>query len=74
MAMFLNIRNRKGYCDRHEFGVDKCKQLMRFESESIDFVTNEFLSEETKGKAISPRMQMEIFLHYVGDPRFQRAV
>lgn len=76
MAMFMNVRNRKSYCDRRELGVDKYKQLMRFESESIDFLTNEFLpeSEETRGKAISPRMQMEIFLRYVADPGFQSGV
>lgn len=76
MAMFMHVRGRKTYCDRRELNVDKSKQLMRFESDSINFLTNEFLpeSDETRGKALSPRMRMEIFLRYVADPGFQSGV
>lgn len=74
MAMFMEVRQRKVYGDRKV--VTRCKELMRFETESIDFLATEFLpnNDETRGKALSQRQRMEIFLRYISDPGFQTGV
>ncbi|KAJ8944099.1 hypothetical protein NQ314_009555 [Rhamnusium bicolor] len=53
-----------------------CKQLLRFENDSIDFLASQFLPEniDTRGGAISSRQKMEILLRYFGDPGFQSGV
>lgn len=64
---------QKEYCVRRD--VRNCKQLLRFESNSIDFLAAEFLNEtDSRGGALSPRKQMEIFLRFVADPGFQSGI
>ncbi|XP_046674568.1 putative nuclease HARBI1 [Homalodisca vitripennis] len=73
MAMFMHVRERKLYRERRHVSD---KQLLRFEDESINFLTAEFLpeSDETRGGALTPRGKMEIFLRAVADPGFQIGV
>ncbi|XP_046688403.1 putative nuclease HARBI1, partial [Homalodisca vitripennis] len=74
MAMFMQVRERRVYGERRV--LTKCKELMRFESENIDFLAEQFLppSDETRGKALTPRQRLEIFLRYTADPGFQSGV
>lgn len=73
---FLIIRNRKKYEQRKFVNKDRCKELLRFEDESIEFITNYFLPEvqDRRGGALSARQKMEIFLRYLADPGFQSGV
>ncbi|KAG8281589.1 hypothetical protein J6590_055308 [Homalodisca vitripennis] len=59
------------HCIRKD--VSQCKDLLRFESENLDFLAAEFLlvTEETRGRALSSRKLMEILLRSMGDPGFQ---
>ena len=73
MAEFMHVRKQKEYAVRRE--TRNCKELLRFESESVDFLAAEFLNEtDTRGGALSRRKQMEIFLHFVADPGFQSGI
>lgn len=74
MAMYMNVRKEKVYNERRK--ISDCKNLLRFETNSVEFLTQEFLPEsyETRGGALSPRRKMEIFLRYVGDPGFQSGI
>ncbi|XP_046688202.1 putative nuclease HARBI1 [Homalodisca vitripennis] len=73
MAEFMQVRQHKHYGARRE--INKCKELLRFESESIDFLAAEFLNEtDTRGGGLSPRKQMEVFLRFVADPGFQSGI
>ncbi|KAK9887433.1 hypothetical protein WA026_022368 [Henosepilachna vigintioctopunctata] len=75
MAEFMPIRQRKIYSVRSEINERNCKELLRFNSESVDFLAAQFLEEsDSRGGGISRRQQMEIFLRFVGDPRFQSGV
>lgn len=69
----MQVREQKVYRERRQVSG---KQLLRFENDSVDFITNEFLvnSDETRGGAIPPRTKMEIFLRAVADPGFQIGV
>lgn len=72
MAEFMPLRQRKIYSARRLIDERNCKELLRFESQSVDFLAAEFLVEnDTRGGALSRRQQMEIFLRFVGDPGFQ---
>lgn len=70
----MHVRERRAYGERRV--LSRCKELMRFETGNIDFLTSEFLphTDETRGKALSPRQRMEIFLRYTADPGFQSGV
>lgn len=72
----MNVRNTKTYRNRLTISPDRCKQLLRFESESVDFLTEFFVGNETetRGGALSPRNKMEIFLRYLSDPGYQSGV
>ncbi|KAJ8926704.1 hypothetical protein NQ314_020920 [Rhamnusium bicolor] len=74
MAMFMQVRKMKVYPKRRR--IDNCKQLLRIENDSIDFLASQFLPEniETRGGALSSRQKMEILLRYFGDPGFQSGV
>lgn len=74
MAMFMQVRREKNYRVRRD--VSNCKQLLRFENESVNFLVNEFLpvNEETRGGALTSRKRMEILLRSMGDPGFQVGV
>jgi hypothetical protein len=74
MAMFIPVRREKNYRVRRE--VSKCKELLRFENENVDFLAREFLPEngETRGGALSSRKKMEILLRCMADPGFQIGV
>lgn len=75
MAEFMPIRQRKVYDVRRVIGLNACKELLRFETESVDYLANEFLIEnDTRGGGISKRKQMEVFLRFVGDPGFQSGI
>lgn len=75
MAEFMPIRQRKVYDVRRGIGLNACKELLRFESESVDYLENEFLIEiDTRGGGISKRKQMEVLLRFVGDPGFQSGI
>lgn len=73
MAMFMNVRNVKTYRERRQVNS---KELLRFQNESVDFLTNEFLPErdEFRGGALTSRQKMEILLRFVGDPGFQSGI
>lgn len=77
MALF-RVRKRKLYDQRQFIGVDRYKELVRFEEDSVDFITNYFLPEaeviDRRGGALSSRQKMEIFLRYLPDPGFQIGV
>lgn len=72
--MYMNLRKEKVYNERRE--MSDSKKLLRFETDSVEFLTQEFLPEsyETRGGALSPRKKMEIFLRFVGDPGFQSGI
>lgn len=74
MAMFMPVRREKNYLVRRD--VNRCKELLRFESDNVDFLVAEFLpvAEETRGGALTSRKRMEILLRYMGDPGFQSGV
>lgn len=75
MAEFMPIRQRKIYSVRSGINERNCKELLRFNSQSVDFLATQFLEEsDTRGGGISRRQQMEIFLRFVGDPGFQSGV
>ncbi|KAG8246068.1 hypothetical protein J6590_089839 [Homalodisca vitripennis] len=74
IAEFMHMRTRKCYSERRE--IPRCKELLRFESESLDFLAHAFLpeNEETRGKALLPRQKMEVFWGFVGDLGFQSGI
>lgn len=76
MAAFMHLRAPKRYENRVSVDRLRCKELLRFESESVHFLKDYFLTErnETRGGALSARMKMEIFLRYLSDPGFQTGV
>lgn len=76
MAAFLNLRGVKHYRDRQNICPNLSKRLLRFESESVDFITSYFLDEnmDTRGGGLTARKKMEIFLRYVSDPGYQSGV
>ncbi|KAK9872200.1 hypothetical protein WA026_016254 [Henosepilachna vigintioctopunctata] len=72
MAELIAIRQRKIYSVRSGMNERNCKELLRFKSESIDFLAAQFLVEsDTSGGGISRIQQMEIILRFVGDVGFQ---
>lgn len=59
-------------CERTNYRIkrhspDSCKQLLRFEDESIDFVAYYFLNDvgENHGGALSKREKVDIVLQYL---------
>ncbi|KAK9882695.1 hypothetical protein WA026_022745 [Henosepilachna vigintioctopunctata] len=75
MAEFMPIRQRKIYSVRSGIKERNCKELLRFNSESVYFLAAQFLEEsDNRRGGISRRQQMEIFLRFVGDPGFQSGV
>lgn len=72
----MQLREVKHYRERKAVSPSKCKQLIRFESDSVDFLCNQFIQDrdESRGGALSSRMRMELFLRYVSDPGFQSGV
>ncbi|KAK9891644.1 hypothetical protein WA026_015610 [Henosepilachna vigintioctopunctata] len=75
MAEFMPIRQRNIYSVRSGINERNCKELLRFNSESVDFLAAQFIEEsDTRGGGISRRQQMEIFLRLVGDAGFQSGV
>lgn len=70
----MQVREPKNYGDRRV--ISRCKQLLRFEDQSIDFLTAEFLPvhDETRGGALTQRTRMEIFLRFLADPGFQSGI
>ncbi|KAK9880285.1 hypothetical protein WA026_010157 [Henosepilachna vigintioctopunctata] len=75
MAEFMPIRQRKISSVRSGINERNCKELLRFNSESVDHLAAQFAEEsDTRGGGISRRQQMEIFLRFVGDAGFQSGV
>ncbi|CAH1969398.1 unnamed protein product [Acanthoscelides obtectus] len=76
MADFMQLREGKTYRKRRNVSPSQSKRLLRFDSESVDFLCSEFLPEnnERRGGALSARTKMEICLRYLGDPGFQSGV
>lgn len=76
MVDFINVRNRKNYRKRRSISPSKSKLLLRFESESVDYISDYFLPEkdESRGGALASRQKMEIFLRYVSDTGFQTGI
>ncbi|KAK9883670.1 hypothetical protein WA026_001839 [Henosepilachna vigintioctopunctata] len=75
MAEFMPNRQRKIYSVRSGINERNCKELLRFKSESVNFLVAQFLEEsDTRGGGISRREQMKIFLRFVGDDGFQSGV
>ncbi|KAK9869584.1 hypothetical protein WA026_003336 [Henosepilachna vigintioctopunctata] len=73
MTELMPIRQRKIYSVRSGINERNCEELLRFNSESVDFLAAQFL-EESNTRLLSRREQMEIFLRFVGDPGFQSGV
>lgn len=76
MAAFMHLRETKVYKIRRSISPVRCKQLLRFQDESVNFITDYFLDDhfDNRGGALSNRMKMEIFLRYISDPGFQSGV
>ncbi|KAK9877467.1 hypothetical protein WA026_018575 [Henosepilachna vigintioctopunctata] len=75
MVEFMPICQRKIYSVRSGINERNCRELLRFNSESVDFLEAQFLEKsDTCGGGISRRQQMEIFLRFVGDAGFQSGV
>ncbi|KAK9876865.1 hypothetical protein WA026_015098 [Henosepilachna vigintioctopunctata] len=75
MAEFMPIRQRKIYSVRYAINERNCRELLRFNSESVDFLAAQFHEEsDTHGGGISRRQQIEIFLMFVDNPGFQSGV
>ncbi|CAH1990643.1 unnamed protein product [Acanthoscelides obtectus] len=76
MADFIQLHPGKTYRKRRNVSPSQSKRLLRFDSESADFLCSEFLPEnnERRGGALSARTKMETFLRYLGDPGFQSGV
>ncbi|KAK9880724.1 hypothetical protein WA026_013047 [Henosepilachna vigintioctopunctata] len=75
MAEFMPIRQREIYSVRSGINERNGKELLRCNSESVDFLAAKFLEEsDTRGGGISRKQPMEIFLRFVGDPGFQSGV
>nr|CAD7443165.1 unnamed protein product [Timema bartmani] len=74
MAMFLPVRTEK--IDRFRRDVNRCKELLQFESGNVDILTAEFLSvtDETRGGTLTSQKRIEILLRCMGDPEFQTDV
>ena len=45
MAEFMPVRQRKTYSVRSGINERNCKELSRFNSESVDFLATQFLEE-----------------------------
>ncbi|KAK9879063.1 hypothetical protein WA026_003878 [Henosepilachna vigintioctopunctata] len=75
MAESMPIRQRKFYYVRSGINERNCKEPLRFNSESVDFLAAQFFEEsDIRGGGISRRQQMKIFLRFIGDPGFQSGV
>lgn len=76
MAAFLRFRNRKNYRDRVNCDGERYKELYRFSEENVEWMADHFLGEydETRGKALSSKQKMKIFLRFLGDPGFQTGI
>lgn len=73
MAAFMNIRSVKFYPERKESRNEEYHGLYRFSAENVEWIANLFLEPkvETRGGALSPKKQMQIFLRFLSDPGFQ---
>ncbi|CAH1977150.1 unnamed protein product [Acanthoscelides obtectus] len=76
MADFMQLRAGETYRKRRNVSSSQSRRLLRFDSESVDFLCSGFLPEnnERRGGALSARTKMEIFLRYLGDPGLQSGV
>lgn len=72
----MHLRGVKSYRNRRDISPRSSKRLLRFESESVDFLADNFLEDnyEVRGGALSSRKRMELFLRCISDPGFQSGV
>lgn len=70
------LRKNKTYKTRKINEAGEFKSIYRFNEENVNILTDIFLTEndETRGKAVSPKQQMQIFLRCLADPGFQISV
>ncbi|KAI4459480.1 hypothetical protein MML48_6g00003793 [Holotrichia oblita] len=73
MAAFINIRSVKFYPERKESRDEEYHGLYRFNAENVEWIANHFLEQkvETRGGALGPKKQMQIFLRFLSDSGFQ---
>lgn len=78
MAAFMPIRAVKRYGEGNNvLNFNNYKSLHRFSEENVEYLTNVFLTPnvgdeiETRGGALFPKKQMEIFLRFLACPNFQ---
>lgn len=76
MAQFLHVRKQKHYRERVECDVDTYKELYRFTENNVEWLADHFLGEytETRGKALSSKQRMMVFLRFLADPGYQNGI
>lgn len=76
MAEFLRLRKVKHYRERLECEEDRYKELYRFTEDSVVWMADYFIGEslESRGKALTPKQRMMIFLRFLGDPGYQNGI
>ncbi|KAJ4428991.1 hypothetical protein ANN_25987 [Periplaneta americana] len=73
MAAFINVRARKCYRKRITTREEDYHSLLRFREENAEWLAEHFLGEstETRGRALSSKRRIEIYLRFINDPGFQ---
>ena len=77
MAAFMQlVRKTKVYKERRRTLEATYRAEYRFDEGNVEWLAEHFLheSQETRGGALSPKQQMEVFLRHIGDPGFQVGV
>lgn len=75
MSELVSLRKHKDYKSRKYIADSEKKQLLRFNSESINFMSNIFVENpDSRGGGLSAVTKMEVFLRYMSDPGFQSGV
>ena len=77
MAAFMQlVRKTKVYRERRRTLEATYRAEYRFDEGNVEWLAEHFLheSQETRGGALSPKQQMEVFLRHISDPGFQVGV
>lgn len=72
----MHVRNEKCYRARVDCPEGRFKDLYRFTEDNVEWMAEHFLgpNTETRGKALSPKQKMMVFLRFVGDPGFHDGI
>lgn len=72
-AEFISVQKCKVYNAHQDIDLSSCKELLQFDNSN--FISAEFLVDRnTLGGGLLKRIQMKIFLRFVGDPGFQSGI